>query len=112
MTINVLFKIPDAIVFATDGMASLLEPHPALGEDRIIASVGDVEKLLVLSDGNARGRSCPVLAMFNGVGTLGNGTIASELMRFDQGGAPGSGRRRANETVGEYATRLNQHLLQ
>jgi len=110
MTINVLFKIPDAVVFATDGMASLLEPHPAQGEDRIIASVADVEKLLVLSDGSPRGRSCPVLAMFNGVGTLGNGTIASELARFDQGGTPGSGRRRPTETVQEYATRLNQHL--
>jgi hypothetical protein len=100
MTINVAFKIPDAVVFATDGLSSLIDVDPVTGVERIVSSVADVEKLAVLSE-----RTAPVLAMYNGIGSLGNGAIATELAQFD-----GAQPRAANEPVVTYAKRLQARL--
>jgi|GEM_PF-2409564 len=77
MTINVAFKIPDAVVFVTDGLGSISSVAPS-GDEHIISSMNDVEKLVSMRGGS-------VLAMFNGVGSLGSGTIASELKDLDDG---------------------------
>jgi hypothetical protein len=59
-----------------------------------------VEKLLILSDGDApEGR--PMLAMYNGIGSLGAGTIATELRTFDERQP-----RRGEQTVEEYGCTL------
>lgn len=103
MTINIAFKQPDAVVFATDGLSSLIDVDPTTGTERIVASVPHAEKLVLLSNDAAH---APLLAMFNGVGSLGNGSIAAELRQFDRANA-----RDTRESVDAYCRRLNDHLL-
>jgi hypothetical protein len=71
MTINVAFKSPDAVVFATDGLASVFDVDPH-GHESFLSSMAEVEKLVALDEP-------PTLAMFNGVGSLGRSTLAAEL---------------------------------
>lgn len=76
MTINVAFKTPDALVFATDGLASVFEDDEARGPGAFLSNMSAVEKLVFLN-----GRR--VIAMFNGVGSLGDATLAGELRAID-----------------------------
>jgi hypothetical protein len=98
MTINVVFKTPDALVFATDGLSTLSDVD-AQGRERLLSSVESVEKLVVLSKGS-------MLAMFNGVGSFGNGEISGELRAYDA-----QRPRKRGEPVEHYVERLNKHLL-
>jgi hypothetical protein len=97
MTIDIAFKTPDALVFATDGLATVMEVD-ARGQERFLSNMANVEKLVPLSGGR-------LLAMFNGVGSIGGGTVATSLRAFDDR-AP----LREDETVGEYARRLHAAL--
>ena len=99
MTINVAFKTPEALVFASDGLGTLIEVSP-LGTETIASSMPEVEKLVVLSGDHA-----PVLATFNGVGSLGAGSIAAELRAYDRAKP-----RRPGETTHTFAQRLAAHL--
>jgi hypothetical protein len=94
MTIDIAFKTPDALVFATDGLATVMEVD-ARGQERFLSNMANVEKLVPLSSGN-------LLAMFNGVGSIGGGTVATSLRAFDDR-AP----LRPDESVGDYARRLH-----
>jgi hypothetical protein len=97
MTIDIAFKTPDALVFATDGLATVMEVD-AKGQERFLSNMANVEKLVPLSGGR-------LLAMFNGVGSIGGGTVATSLRAFDHR-AP----LREGESVGEYAQRLHAAL--
>lgn len=97
MTIDIAFKTPDALVFATDGLATVMEVD-ARGQERFLSNMANVEKLVPLSGGR-------LLAMFNGVGSLGEGTVATSLRAFDDR-VP----LREGESVGEYARRLHAAL--
>ena len=97
MTIDIAFKTPDALVFATDGLATVMEVD-ARGQERFLSNMANVEKLVPLSGGQ-------VLAMFNGVGSVGGGTVATSLRAFDDR-AP----LRLGESVGDYARRLHTAL--
>ena len=97
MTIDIAFKTPDALVFATDGLATVMEVD-ARGQERFLSNMANVEKLVPLSGGR-------LLAMFNGVGSIGGGTVATSLRAFDDR-AP----LREGETVGDYARRLHAAL--
>lgn len=102
MSINVAFKLPDAVVFATDGLSSLVETDP-IGAERIVASVPYAEKLVLLSNDAPH---AALLGMFNGAGSLGTGGIATELRQYDRLHPRGPA-----ESVVEYCERLNAHLL-
>lgn len=97
MTIDIAFKTPDALVFATDGLATVMEVD-ARGQERFLSNMANVEKLVPLSGGQ-------LLAMFNGVGSIGGGTVATSLRAFDDR-AP----LRPGESVGDYAKRLHAAL--
>jgi hypothetical protein len=97
MTIDIAFKTPDALVFATDGLATVMEVD-ARGQEHFLSNMANVEKLVPLS-GNR------LLAMFNGVGSIGAGTVATSLRAFDDR-AP----LRDGESVGDYARRLHAAL--
>jgi hypothetical protein len=97
MTIDIAFKTPDALVFATDGLATVMEVD-SRGQERFLSNMANVEKLVPLSAGR-------LLAMFNGVGSIGGGTVATSLRAFDDR-AP----LREGESVGEYARRLHVSL--
>ncbi len=97
MTIDIAFKTPDALVFATDGLATVMEVD-ARGQERFLSNMANVEKLVPLSAGR-------LLAMFNGVGSLGEGTVATSLRAFDDR-AP----LREGESVGDYTRRLHVAL--
>jgi hypothetical protein len=98
-TINIAHKTPDALVFVTDGLASISDVDPTTGDERITSSMAHVEKLASLSDGR-------VLAMWNGVGSLRNGSIATELRRFDTKDATADG-----EELLAYARRVDATLV-
>ncbi|HEX8698455.1 MAG TPA: hypothetical protein VF815_06450 [Myxococcaceae bacterium] len=97
MTIDIAFKTPDALVFATDGLATVMEVD-ARGQERFLSNMANVEKLVPLSGGR-------LLAMFNGVGSIGGGTVATSLRAFDAHAPLGEG-----ESVGDYARRLHAAL--
>jgi hypothetical protein len=97
MTIDIAFKTPDALVFATDGLATVMEVD-SRGQERFLSNMANVEKLVLLSDKR-------LLAMFNGVGSIGAGTVATSLHAFDDR-AP----LREGESVGDYAQRLHKDL--
>jgi hypothetical protein len=97
MTIDIAFKTPDALVFATDGLATVMEVD-ARGQERFLSNMANVEKLVPLSGGR-------LLAMFNGVGSIGAGTVATSLRAFDDRAPLGEA-----ETVGGYAGRLHAAL--
>ncbi len=97
MTINIAFKTPDALVFATDGLASVMEVD-ADANERFLSNMASVEKLVPLS----RGR---LLAMFNGVGSLGEGTVATTLRSWDERNPI-----KPRESLEAYAARLNEAL--
>jgi hypothetical protein len=94
MTIDIAFKTPDALVFATDGLATVMEVD-ARGQERFLSNMANVEKLVPLSGGR-------LLAMFNGVGSIGGGTVATTLRAFDDRAPLEEG-----ESVGDYAQRLH-----
>ncbi|WP_224244794.1 hypothetical protein [Hyalangium gracile] len=94
MTIDIAFKTPDALVFATDGLATVMEVD-ARGQERFLSNMANVEKLVPLSGGQ-------LLAMFNGVGSIGGGTVATSLRAFDDHSPL-----RPGESVGDYARRLH-----
>ena len=50
MTIDIAFKTPDALVFATDGLATVMEVD-ARGQERFLSNMANVEKLVPLSSG-------------------------------------------------------------
>jgi hypothetical protein len=97
MTIDIAFKTPDALVFATDGLATVMEVD-GRGQERFLSNMANVEKLVPLSGGR-------LLAMFNGVGSIGGGTVATSLRAFDDRSPLKEG-----ESVGEYARRLHAEL--
>lgn len=97
MTIDIAFKTPDALVFATDGLATVMEVD-GRGQARFLSNMANVEKLVPLSQNR-------LLAMFNGVGSIGGGTVATSLRAFDDR-AP----LREGESVGDYARRLHVEL--
>lgn len=99
MTINVAFKTPEALVFASDGLGTLIEVD-AHGTESIASSMPEVEKLVLMSSASA-----PVLATFNGVGSLGAGSVAAELRAYD-----GAHPRAAEEGMAAYAGRVAAHL--
>jgi hypothetical protein len=103
VTVNIAFKTPDALVFATDGLATLMDVDDD-GNSTFLSNMAAVEKLLILSADEDAGER-PVMAMFNGVGSLGGGTIATELRTFDR-----EHKRGANETLEEYTQALAQAL--
>ena len=76
MTINVAFKTPDALVFATDGLASVFEQGAAGDDGTFLSNMAAVEKLVFLNRRRA-------IVMFNGVGSLGDATLAGELRAID-----------------------------
>ena len=47
MTIDIAFKTPDALVFATDGLATVMEVD-ARGQERFLSNMANVEKLVAL----------------------------------------------------------------
>ncbi|HEY4184210.1 MAG TPA: hypothetical protein VGP07_04040 [Polyangia bacterium] len=99
MTVNIAFKAPDALVFVTDGLATLMKVDEN-GEESFLSNMESVEKLVVLSNG-VSGTTAPVLAMFNGVGSLGAGAVATDLRAIDNAQP-----RRLDETVGSYLARV------
>lgn len=99
MTINVAFKIPDAVVFVTDGLGTLIDVDPVTREERIVSSIASVEKLVLLNHHR-------YMAMCNGVGSLGGGSIVSELRAFDEAHK----HRAPYKSVEQYVRDLNKHL--
>lgn len=83
MTINIAFKSPDAVVFATDGLASVFEMDED-GREIFVSNMAEVEKLVVLE-------KPPALAMFNGVGSFAGAAIAAELRQVASFVADGRG---------------------
>jgi len=102
MTVNIAFKTPDALVFATDGLATLMDVDGA-GSETFLSSMENVEKLVLLSnDGPERDDTwAPLLAMFNGVGSIGNGSVATDLRTIDR-----QQPRLQAETVADYTKRI------
>jgi hypothetical protein len=78
MTINVAFKSPDALVFATDGLATVFDVDAGGQVTAFRSHMPDVEKLVVLGGGS-------ILAMFNGIGSIGRTTMAAALRSLDAG---------------------------
>jgi hypothetical protein len=97
MTINVAFKSPDALVFATDGLATVFDVD-ARGETAAFRShMPDVEKLVVLGGGS-------VLAMFNGIGAIGRTSVAAALRSLD------AARPRGDQPLPDWARDLATRL--
>lgn len=97
MTIDIAFKTPDALVFATDGLATVMDVD-GRGQERFLSNMANVEKLVPLSQNR-------LLAMFNGVGSIGGGTVATSLRAYDDRSPL-----REGESVGDYAWRLHKAL--
>jgi hypothetical protein len=106
MTVNIAFKAPAALVFVTDGLATLMDVNEH-GDERFLSNMESVEKLLLLSTRPtaAAPTPSPVLAMFNGVGSLGAGSVANDLRTFER-----QRPRRRNETVAQYLAVLAERL--
>lgn len=102
MTVNIAFKTPDALVFATDGLATVMNVDSG-GDETFLSNVENVEKLVLLSNDGTR--PAPILAMFNGVGSLGAGSVATELRAIDR-----LRPRRHAETMVLYMARIAREL--
>jgi hypothetical protein len=76
MTINVAFKSPDALVFATDGLACVFEQDSSEQDGKFLSNMAEVEKLVFLNDKR-------IITMFNGIGSLGEATLPAELRAID-----------------------------